>query len=546
MSKAMLTATLAVAILCPADHPAVLAQEMGHCAPYPGDRGPSPDSAGHRVTAGSPRAGYLGFTHDMGLRALPGGRVEIGDHPRVKRVYCDSPAAKGGLMPGDLILRVNEMDSRMPGAFSVERPGLVLDVVVERDGVVQNFTLISVQHPALRTQHALTAVRDSAGIEIVENRNSSGMPSQLRLSDLKLQIGSREGNETAFHRIIGTTRLADGRIVVGNAGTGEIRVFGPAGDFLNAAGGAGDAPGEFLDLAAMHQSNNGTLSVYDYRTRRISVFDDDLTLQQASSLRAPSVGPERDHPLFAPVGWLSAGVLVLRRDLYQKTMLSHDPEAVVVRQPISELHLFGSDGRAIGTAGSWPGTKSVMRVVRGGRGGLSIASVPMPFMDRFEAVVVDDMIVVASTDAYEIYVHEAGGRLIRIVRKLVEPRAVGADARGRWVEAQLADAPPGRVGPRIRKLYEELPFPTVMPAFRSLAAQRGGRLWVEAYQPASVATGESLWDVFSEEGALASQATLPAGFRPHEIGLDYVLGVWKDEWGVEYVQLYDLEMEGPG
>ena len=34
---------------------------------------------------------------------------------------------------------------------------------------------------------------------------------------------------------------------------------------------------------------------------------------------------------------------------------------------------------------------------------------------------------------------------------------------------------------------------------------------------------------------------LPAGFRPHEIGLDYLLGVWKDELGVEYVQLYDLK-----
>lgn len=138
---------------------------------------------------------------------------------------------------------------------------------------------------------ALMVARDSAGIEIVENSQgaSSKVPPRLSLSvEPTLQIGSRGGHETALHRVVGTTRLADGRIVVANAGTGELRAFGPAG--------------EFVDL----------------------------------------------------------------------------------------------DGRTIGKAGSWPGTKSVMRVARGDAGRLTIATVLVPFMDTFEAVVLRDEIVVAN------------------------------------------------------------------------------------------------------------------------------------------------------
>lgn len=75
--------------------------------------------------------------------------MEIGGHPRVIRVFCDFPAAKTGLIAGDLILSVNDVDSRVQGALSVDRPGLVFDAMVERNGAILHLTLVAVQHPAL-------------------------------------------------------------------------------------------------------------------------------------------------------------------------------------------------------------------------------------------------------------------------------------------------------------------------------------------------------------------------------------------------------------
>ena len=42
------------------------------------------------------------------------------------------------------------------------------------------------------------------------------------------------------------------------------------------------------------------------------------------------------------------------------------------------------------------------------------------------------------------------------------------------------------------------------------------------------------------EDSDANTVVRPPGFRPHDIGADYVLGVWRDELGIEFVRMYDL------
>jgi hypothetical protein len=36
---------------------------------------------------------------------------------------------------------------------------------------------------------------------------------------------------------------------------------------------------------------------------------------------------------------------------------------------------------------------------------------------------------------------------------------------------------------------------------------------------------------------------MPVRFAPHEIGADYVIGVWRDEDDVQYVRVYGLRRE---
>ena len=65
-----------------------------------------------------------------------------------------------------------------------------------------------------------------------------------------LQIGVFEGpDEYLFADLVGVVRLSDGRIVVADRGSGDLRFYDSAGDFLFRAGSSGEGPGEFRRLA---------------------------------------------------------------------------------------------------------------------------------------------------------------------------------------------------------------------------------------------------------------------------------------------------------
>lgn len=51
------------------------------------------------------------------------------------------------------------------------------------------------------------------------------------------------------------------------------------------------------------------------------------------------------------------------------------------------------------------------------------------------------------------------------------------------------------------------------------------------------------WEVFDREGVWLGTVKTPPGLEVHEIGVDRLIGVAKDEYGVPYVQFHRLTRE---
>ncbi len=90
-------------------------------------------------------------------------------------------------------------------------------------------------------------------------------------------------------------------------------------------------------------------------------------------------------------------------------------------------------------------------------------------------------------------------------------------------------------------------FMDTLPAFSTFLVTTDGRLWVQAYlEPQNLGpdnwggTGTNEWSVFDRDGRWLGTVVTPTGFRVHEVGADYVLGVWTDELDVQYVRVYEL------
>src|SRR5687768_1740535 len=87
---------------------------------------------------------------------------------------------------------------------------------------------------AAPAQPGAVTVRDSAGIRIVEHPAGyeAGLPVWDARGEPVVDIGGGEDPEQDLDLVRGAVRLSDGRIVVANTGSGELRVFDRAGRFL--------------------------------------------------------------------------------------------------------------------------------------------------------------------------------------------------------------------------------------------------------------------------------------------------------------------------
>jgi hypothetical protein len=107
------------------------------------------------------------------------------------------------------------------------------------------------------------------------------------------------------------------------------------------------------------------------------------------------------------------------------------------------------------------------------------------------------------------------------------------------LRAHDVDAAPPERREAIARDYAERPRLDDLPAFGGnwlLDDERN--LWVQEF--ATVLDTAVAWSVFGEDGQWLGNVTMPTAFRPHVIGRDHVLGVWRDSLDVETVRGYPL------
>ena len=78
-----------------------------------------------------------------------------------------------------------------------------------------------------------------------------------------------------FHRAIGMRRLADGRVVVADGGSHQLRWFAPDGRYLLSTGARGDGPGEFRGGVSIFPAAGDSLLTYDSNLQRLMLFSPD-------------------------------------------------------------------------------------------------------------------------------------------------------------------------------------------------------------------------------------------------------------------------------
>ena len=370
-------------------------------------------------------------------------------------------------------------------------------------------------------------VRDSAGIRIVENpRPSDGSRLGWTIGpEPAVSIGVLEGEEPyMLHWAVDATRLRDGRIVVANNGSNELRVFDAGGTHVATWGRDGEGPSDFAFLTRVDAWPGDSIVAWYTGAYGMAVYESDGSFGRTFVLQSR----ERHRPRSEAAR--PDGTLLSTRDV-------EDLDSAIVE-------IWTSVGALAVSLGAHPAEEILITGDEGPGRTLS----RLAYSRQLVAGLWGDRVVVSHNSRYEIMAYRADGSLDRVVRRDHVLRSPTEADREPFVDEQLsllegADIPEFMVQ-AARHEFETTPMADFFPAFVSVLGDAASHLWIEEFESPRQDRPGTLWTLFDPKGRMLGFVETLDGLEIYEIGEDYILGRVTDELGVESIQLWPLDRSG--
>jgi len=385
---------------------------------------------------------------------------------------------------------------------------------------------------------AAQATRDSAGIRIIDNAKPLWAPGrEWRLSDKPiLDIGGGTGADHELGRIAGLTRLSDGRVVVADQSTFQLKFYDASGRHLTSVGGKGQGPGEFTDFDAITKLRGDSIAVDARRTATIFA-------PSGAFVRTVKWGPFPEGALQTPF------VAVLGRFDNGTAVVMDYPQGQ--RRPAgaqrwvdsSSLFLVDHAGGVIRSVGRAP----VAVFVAG-----PTHPAPLDLGPDAPHASSGRAIYLGFSDQYAIRVYNSDWKLERIIRRAWTPRRLTGREIDTYVDGwmQMWSKKTGPEREAERKKMREDAYPDFVPAYSAILATPTGEIWVREPDLTGapgcwcfngLSTVPSKWSVFDAGGRWLGDVAMPPRMIPVEIGADYVLGRSRDADDLPHAVMYRLE-----
>lgn len=385
-------------------------------------------------------------------------------------------------------------------------------------------------------------VTDSAGINIVTS--PPGDVVYARVADeAVLSVGEQDGpEEYLFGRVASVARDGEGNLVVADSRAGEIRLFDARAGHLRTIGGKGEGPGEFGSLSGAWPGPAGGIVALDRGQQRITRFSADGSLIGTAGLAG--IG---EMGMFSTRGM--AGAEMVLSQVTDMGLPSDEEAAQDLEEALEDDGAMVQflrhrlDGTLVDTLARRRGERTSTSTSESG-GMMLLQLLVVPFSPRPVAAGSPHGVAVSGGGRYEVGLFDVAGVLHRIVR-LDEDPALRTDEH---LEAHVRGS-----GRRLRDeasiqktidMYRDLPMPDRLPGYVDLLFADTGELWARRYGVPGGETAHFHWDVFGTDGHHLGRVEVSTSLRIREVSRNQVVGISRDELGVERVEVRDLTLSG--
>lgn len=266
-------------------------------------------------------------------------------------------------------------------------------------------------------------VVDSAGIRIVDHPQVV-MSNQWSVdTDRPLTLDA--DTDTPLFEIRGAIELADGGVAVADGGNHRIVFYDQGGAIRFATGRQGDGPGEFQRLGLLARGPADSLLAWDSQLRRVSILAPTGEFTRSYSLETTA-----DVPFASLIGVYGDGSF-LATGLADTGGEIPSGGRRIYTEP---SYHFSADGEFREVSGNWSGDEYFFESVE------RFSAFPALFAAESFRVPVQDRLLTATSDTYELRYRSRDGATVMIVRRAPRRRAVSAEARRAMTDALLEDA----------------------------------------------------------------------------------------------------------
>lgn len=336
------------------------------------------------------------------------------------------------------------------------------------------------------------------------------------VSEPSVSIGGYDDRpDYVLDQVRGAVRLTDGRLVIANSGSSELKFFSSEGEHIRTVGGFGEGPGEMRTIMQLVPLPGDTLLVLSFRPG-LTWFSPTGDYVRSQTVDLWSVG---DVPCRIGEGnWFTladGSLLTVLEDNFGLGGCPPMPSDVWRQSGLIGRRAAGTD--RFDTIAIMPATGRV-------GGGYRI------FGKALALGLGPDRIYAGDTGSDVILSFSLEGDTIGELPVPFTAATIRSKAKSR----------------------RDYAYPTEYPRFGRLLVSRPGNLWVMAYPETDEPTVSYVlatirapaegarWRVLSPTGTVLSEVHTPPSLFPYDIGSDYVLGVSQDELGVQTVSLHEL------
>jgi hypothetical protein len=305
-----------------------------------------------------------------------------------------------------------------------------------------------------------------------------------------------------------------GNLWVADGQSDEVRLFHADGSYWKTVGEHGKGPGEFSSVRLLGSCRGDSMAVWDDALGRMTVLDPGGNVARIVSAHGGDEYPPNGFRVFPDCTVLARIRPVLKAGALEPGTLIPDT-AIYARVDYADGSVQ-PEGGAPAPKWLWTGHSQI----------------PIPFTLNPGFDVSGDEVLTTSGTAFRIRVFRAG-RLVESFGLDRGPAPVTSKDRQDYA-AMFGQGDSPRAKEYVAVLRDPH-APTELPAYRSLVVADDGSVWAERYAYGS-------FDVYGPNRAFLGRVQAPLALT--QVVGSRLVGVWRDEMGVEHVRIYRFRRAG--